>query len=52
VQLDPVDEGVLADRPRVRGAISQGRAVRLASTPDVRLGDRRERDTLDGVDLD
>jgi hypothetical protein len=52
VQLDPVDEGVLVDRPCVRGAVAQGLAVGLAGAPDVRLGDRRERDELDGVDLD
>jgi hypothetical protein len=52
VELDPVDEGVLVDRPRVRGAVAEGLAVGLAGLPDVRLGDRRERDELDGVDLD
>ena len=52
MELDPVDEGVLVDRPRVRGAVAQGLAVGLAGSPDVRLGDRRERDKLDGVDLD
>ena len=52
MELDPVDERVLVDRPRVRGAVAQGLAVGLAGSPDVRLGDRRERDKLDGVDLD
>src|SRR3954447_513129 len=52
VELDPVDEGVLVDRPRVRGAGAQGLAVGLAGQSDVRLGDRRARDKLDGVDLD
>jgi hypothetical protein len=52
VELDPVDEGVLVDRPRVCGAVAQGLAVGFAGSPDVRLGDRRERDKLDGVDLD
>jgi hypothetical protein len=52
MELDPVDEGVLVDRPRVRGAASQGLAVGLAGAPDVRLGDRSERNELDGVDLD
>ena len=51
-ELDPVDEGVLVYRPRVRGAVAQGLAVGLASSPDLRPGDRRERDKLDGVDLD
>jgi hypothetical protein len=52
VERDPVDEGVLVDRPRVRGAVAQGLAVGLTGSPDVRLRDRRERDELDGVDLD
>jgi hypothetical protein len=52
MELDPVDEGVLVDRPRVRSTVAQGLAVGLASSPDVRLGDRREGDKLDGVDLD
>ena len=52
MELDPVDEGVLVDRPRVRGAVAQRLAVGLAGLPDVRLSDRRERDKLDGVDLD
>ena len=33
-------------------AAAQGLAVHLAGSPDVRLGNRRERDKLDGVDLD
>jgi hypothetical protein len=52
MELDPVDERVLVDRPRVRGALAQGLAVGLAGEPDVRVRDRRERDELDGVDLD
>src|SRR3954468_11654289 len=52
MELDPVDEGVLVDRPRVRCAVAQTLAVGLAGSPDVRFGDRRERDELDGVDLD
>ena len=52
MELDPVDEGVLVDRPGVRGALAQGLAVGLAGLPDVCLGDRRERDKLDCVDLD
>src|SRR3954452_1315816 len=52
MELDPVDEGVLVDRPRVRGAGAQGLAIGLAGLPDIRLGDRRERDELDRVDLD
>ena len=52
MELDPVDEGVLVDRPRVRGALAQGLEVGLAGSPNVRLGDRRKREELDGVDLD
>ena len=52
MELDPVDEGVIVDRPRVRGAVAQGLAVGLAGTPDVCLGDRGERDELDRVNLD
>ena len=52
MELNPVNKGVLVDRSRVRGAVAQRLAVRLASSPDVRLSDRRERDKLDGVDLD
>jgi hypothetical protein len=52
VKFDPVDEGVLVDRPRVRGAAAQGLAVGLAGSLDVCLGDCRERDKLDGVDFD
>src|SRR5262245_29779578 len=52
MELDAVDERVLVDRPRVRGALAQGLAVGLARAPDVVLGDGRERDELDGVDLD
>ena len=35
VELDPVDEGGLVYRPRVRGAVAQGLAVGLAGAPDV-----------------
>ncbi len=52
MELDPVDEGVLVDRPRVGGAVAKGLAVGLAGSPDVSRRDRRERDKLDGVDLD
>src|ERR1700684_3440819 len=52
VKLDSVDERVLVDRPRVRGARAQRLAVGLAGSPDVLPGDRRERDQLDFVDLD
>jgi hypothetical protein len=52
MELDPVDERVLVHRPSMRGALAQALAVGLTGSPDIRLGDRRERDELDGVDLD
>jgi hypothetical protein len=52
VKLNSIDEGVIIDRPRVRGALAQRLAVRLARSSDVPLVDRRERDKLDGVHLD
>jgi len=42
----------LADRAGVRRAHAQGLTVGLARSPDVRLGDRGERNKLDGIDLD
>src|SRR5215211_4801665 len=50
--LGSLDEGVVVDGPGMRGSVAQGLAVGLAGLSDVRLGDRRERDKLDGVDLD
>jgi hypothetical protein len=52
VELDPVDERVLVDRPGVRGALPQRLAVGLAGTSNVLPGDRREREKFDRVDLD
>src|SRR3954453_16618275 len=52
MKFDPVDEGVLVDRSRVRGAVAQRLAVGLAGSLDVRLRDRREGDKRDGVDFD
>ena len=52
MELNAVDERVLVDRPRVRGAPAQRLAVGLAGSPDILRGDRRERDKLDGIDLD
>ena len=51
VELNSIDERVLVDRPGVRGALAQRLTVGLASLSDVLAGDRRERDKLDGVDL-
>lgn len=52
MELNSIDERLLVDRPRVRGALAQRLAIRLACSSDVRPGDRRERDQLDGVDFD
>ncbi len=51
VELDSVNERVLVDRPGVRGALAQRLAVGLAGSSDVLRGDSRERDKLNGVDL-
>jgi hypothetical protein len=51
VELDPVDERVLVDRPGVRRALAQRLPIRLAGSPNVGGGDRRKRDKLDGVNL-
>ncbi len=52
MELNAIDKRVLVDRARVRGALSQRVAVGFAGSADVMRGDRRERDQLDGVDLD
>jgi hypothetical protein len=52
MKLNAVDKRVLLDRPGVRGALAQRLAVGLASLSDVLPGDRRERDKLNGVNLD
>ena len=52
VELDPVDERVVGDRPRVGGASPQRLTVGLAAPPDVGRGDGGERHELDVVDLD
>src|SRR5579875_1121858 len=52
VKLDPVDGRVVVNRPGVRGAPAQGLPVGLASSADIRGGDRRERVKFDRVDLD
>ncbi|MGO9971324.1 MAG: hypothetical protein ACLP01_00540 [Solirubrobacteraceae bacterium] len=51
MELDSVNERVLVDRPGVRGALAQRLAVGLAGSSDVLRGDSRERDKLNGVDL-
>ena len=52
MELNPIDERVLVDRPGVRGTPAQRLAVGLAGSSNVLRGDRRERDKLDGIDLD
>jgi hypothetical protein len=52
VELNEINERVLVDWPGVRGALAQRLAVGLAGSSDVLRGDRRERDKLDGIDLD
>lgn len=52
MKLDSVDERVLVYRPGMRGTLTQCLTVELAGESDVLFGDRRERDELDGVDLD
>jgi hypothetical protein len=52
VEFDPVDECLLVYRAGVRGALTQRFAVWLAGSSNVLARDRRERDKLDGVDLD
>jgi len=52
VELDSIDERVLADRSGVRGALAQRLAVGLAGSSHVVSADRRERDQVDGVNLD
>jgi hypothetical protein len=52
VGLDPVDDRLLLDRARVRGASTQRLAVRLTGMEDIGLVDRREGHRLDRVDLD
>jgi hypothetical protein len=52
MELDPVDERVVINRPGVRSATAERLAVGLAGSPDVLIGDRREREKFDRVDLD
>ena len=52
VKLNAVDERLLVYWPRMRGPVAQRLAIGFAGSSDVLLGDRREWDKLDGVDLD
>ncbi len=52
MELNSIDERVFVDRPGVCGTLAQRLKVGLAGSSDVLRGDRRERDKLDGIDLD
>jgi hypothetical protein len=52
VELHPVEQRVVADRPGVGGPGAQRLQIGLAGAAHVGRGDRRERQQLDGVDLD
>jgi hypothetical protein len=52
MKLNAVDERVLLDRSGVRGAPAQRLPVGLTGSSDVLPRDRRERNELNGVDLD
>jgi hypothetical protein len=52
VELDPVDEGVVVDRPAVGGAAAEALEVALPGSLHVLGGDGGERHQLDVVDLD
>ena len=52
MELDPIQQSVLVDWTRVCGAATKGFDVDLAGLSEVLVGDRREREQLDLVDLD
>ena len=52
MELDAVEQGVMADRTRVCSAATKGLDVFLSGPSKVLVGDRREREQLDVVDLD
>jgi hypothetical protein len=52
VELNSIDERVLIDWPGVGGTLAQRLAIGLAGSSHVLSGDRRERQKLDGIDLD
>ena len=52
VELDPVEEGVVVDRPGVGGAPAERFSVEFTGPPYVGLRHTRERHQLDRVDLD
>lgn len=52
MEFDSVHERVPVYRSSVRGALAQRLPVGLAGASDVVGADRRERDKLDGIDLD
>jgi hypothetical protein len=52
MELDAVEQGVIVDRTRVCSAATKGLEVVLSGPSKVLVGDRREREQLDVVDLD
>ncbi len=52
MELDPIEQRVIVDRPGVGGPAAEGLAVQLSRTGHVLGVYRREGDEVDGVDLD
>jgi hypothetical protein len=52
MKLHAVEQGVLVDRAGVRSASTKGLKVGLSRRSEILVGDRRERQQLDLVDLD
>ncbi len=52
MEFDPIDQGVIVDRPGMSGPSSKGCEVRLACSADVGVIDEREGDQFDRIDLD
>ena len=52
MELHPVQQRVVVDRARVRGAAPQRFPVQFPGVPHVGVGDVGERYQFDGVDLD
>ena len=52
MEVNSIDKRALFDRPCVCGTLAQRLPIGLARSSDILSGDRRERNKLDGVDLD